>query len=305
MIKRPMKGVALDDLSQVQLPCYGSPKIDGFRCLVGRQPLTSRLGPYRNPFVRSELSGLFEDAHPLLDGELVVGEKRGPGVLQRTSSGVTNGQGKPDFTLWVFDTPQAGYGFRDRLELANQIVTQLGHDRIRFLRHKLLSTTDELERYAERCLERGYEGIITRSVHGPYKEGKSTLREQSMLKYKPFIDAEGRIKGWYEEQENTNEAKRDATNKLKRSSSQEGKKPKGTLGGLILEDCTTKVEVRVGGGFSAEQRRELWKLIQRDPSALKGKLVRYKKQKVGEKDKPRHPNFVEFVDFRPEWDFTE
>jgi hypothetical protein len=85
----------------------------------------------------------------------------------------------------------------------------------------------------------------------------------------------------------------------------EGKKPKGTLGGLILEDCKTKVEVRVGGGFSAEQRRELWKLIQRDPSALKGKLVRYKKQKVGEKDKPRHPNFVEFVDFRPEWDFTE
>jgi DNA ligase-1 len=305
MIKRPMKGVALDELAQVQLPCYGSPKIDGFRCLLGRYPLTSRLGPFRNPFVRSELSGLFDDRIPLLDGELVVGPKRGPGVLQRTSSGVTNGQGKPDFTLWVFDTPQLGYGFRDRLELANQIVTHLGHDRIRFLRHKLLSTPEELEGYAARCLERGYEGSIFRSVHGPYKEGKSTLREQFMLKYKPFIDAEGRIKGWYEEQENTNEAKREATGKLKRSSAQSGKKPKGTLGGLILEDCTTKVEVRVGGGFSAEQRRELWKLIQRNPSALKGKLVRYKKQKVGEKDKPRHPNFVEFVDFRPEWDFTE
>lgn len=126
-----------------------------------------------------------------------------------------------------------------------------------------------------------------------------------MLKYKPFIDAEGRIKDWFEEQENTNEAKREATGKLKRSSSKAGKVAKGTLGGFILEDCTTKVEVRVGGGFSAEQRRELWKLIQRDPLALKNKLVRYKKQKVGEKDKPRHPNFVEFVDFRPEWDYTE
>jgi DNA ligase 1 len=305
MIKRPMKGVALDELSQVQLPCYGSPKIDGFRCLVGRQPLTSRLSPFRNPFVRSELSGLFKDVHPLVDGELVVGDRRGPGVLQRTSSGVTNGQGKPDFTLWVFDTPQLGYGFRERLQLAEQIVTELGHNRIRFLRHKLLSTPGELEQYAERCLERGYEGIITRSVHGPYKEGKSTLREQFMLKYKPFIDAEGRVKSWYEEQENTNEAKREATGKLKRSSAKEGKKPKGTLGGLILEDCTTKVEVRVGGGFSAEQRRELWKLIQRDPKALLNQLVTYKKQKVGEKDKPRHPNFVDFVHFRPEWDFAE
>jgi DNA ligase-1 len=300
-----MKGVALDELSQVQLPCYASPKIDGFRCLVGRQPLTSRLEPFRNPFVRSELSKLFDEDHPLLDGEIVVGPKRGQGVLQRTSSGVTNGAGEPDFTLWVFDTPQLGYGFRDRLALAEQIVTDLGHHRIRFLRHKLLSDPDELARYAERCLERGYEGIITRSIHGPYKEGKSTLREQFMLKYKPFIDAEGRIKGWFEEQENTNEAKRDATGKQKRSSSKEGKKPKGTLGGFILEDCTTKVEVRVGGGFTARQRAELWKLIQRDPKALKNKLVRYKKQKVGEKDKPRHPNFVDFVDFRPEWDFAE
>lgn len=301
MIKRPMKGVALDELSQVQLPCYASPKIDGFRCLVGRQPLTSRLGPYRNPFVRSELSGLFKDPHPLLDGEITVGPKRGPGVLQRTSSGVTNGEGRPDFTLWVFDTPQLGYGFRDRLQLAQQIVTDLGHDRIRFLRHKLLSTREELEEYALRCLDRGYEGIITRSIEGPYKEGKSTLREQYMLKYKPFIDAEGRVIGWYEEMENTNEAKREATGKLKRSSAKGGKKPKGRLGGLILKDCKTGVEVRVGGGFDASLRDGLWPIRE----TLRGKLVRYKKQRVGEKDKPRHPNFVEFVDFRPEWDFTE
>jgi DNA ligase-1 len=122
-----------------------------------------------------------------------------------------------------------------------------------------------------------------------------------MLKYKPFIDAEGRITGWFEEMENTNEAKREATGKLKRSSAKDGKKPKGRLGGFILRDCKSGVEVRVGGGFTQEQRIELWKIKEQ----LRGKLVRYKKQKVGEKDKPRHPNFVEFVDFRPEWDFAE
>lgn len=303
MIKRPMKGVALDDLSQVQLPCYASAKIDGFRCVLGKQPLTSRLGPYRNPFLNRELGGLLPE--PLLDGELVVGSKNAKGVLQRTSSGLTNSRGEPDFTLWVFDTPQVGYGFTDRLRLAKQIVEDLDHPRIRLLKHRLFGDRDSLAKFLDRCLERGYEGIITRSPHGPYKEGKSTLREQWMLKYKPFEDAEGRIKGWFEEQENTNEAKREATGKLKRSSAKAGKKPKGTLGGFILEDCKTKVEVRVGGGFTARQRQELWALIQRDPKALLNQLVTYKKQKVGEKDKPRHPNFVDFVHFRPEWDYTD
>ena len=110
-IKRPMKGAAVDDLSQIQVPCFMSPKIDGFRCVLGKQPLTSRLAPFRNPYLNRELSGLLPE--PLLDGELVVGDKRGHGVLQRTSSGLTNGEGKPDFTYWVFDTPQLGYGFED------------------------------------------------------------------------------------------------------------------------------------------------------------------------------------------------
>lgn len=298
-IRRPMKGVAVDDLSQIQVPCLMSPKIDGFRCLLGKQPLTSRLAPFRNPYLNRELSGLLPE--PLLDGELVVGDKRGHGVLQRTSSGLTNGAGEPDFTFWVFDTPQLGYGFEDRLRLARQIVRDLDHARIRLLKHRVAYTLGDVEAFLERCLEREYEGIITRALNGPYKEGKATLREQWMLKVKPFEDAEGRVVSWYEEQENTNEAKREVTGKLKRSSAKAGKVNKGTLGGLVLEDCTTGVEVRVGGGFTKEQRTELWKI--RDQ--LKGKLVRYKKQKMGEKDKPRHPNFVEFVDFRPDWDMTD
>ena len=303
MIKRPMKGEQVEDLSQVRLPCIGFPKIDGFRLILCDRPLTSRLGPYRNPFINSELTGLLRSG--ILDGEVVVGRKRGPGVLTRTSSGVTNGNGKPDFTLWVFDAPHADGGFERRLAEAQKLVAKLSHNRVRLLRHKFISTPEQLERFAKRCLRRGYEGIITRSLDGDYKEGKSTINQQGMLKYKPFIDAEGRIKGWFEERQNTNEAKRDAIGKLKRSSAKDGKKGKGTLGGFILEDCETGKEVRVGGGFTKNQRIRLWKLIQKDPKALLGKLVKYKKQKVGEKDKPRHPNFKEFIDFRPEWDMAD
>lgn len=305
MIKRPMKGVAVehDDFQRIRFPTWGFPKIDGFRCVLQEYPHTSRLSRFPNAHLHNALSGVVPSPH-ILDGEVVVGKRRRGNVLQRTSSGVTSEHGTPDFTLWVFDAPGPGV-FRKRYELAADLVASVDHDRIRLLRYQLLRNLEELKVYLDRMLALGYEGIVLRDPEGEYKEGKSTLRQQGMLKIKPFETAEGRIKGWFEEQENTNEAKREVTGKLKRSSSKKGKVAKGTLGGFILTDTKSGVEVRVGGGFTKEQRRLLWKLIQSNPKALLNELVTYKKQKVGEKDKPRHPGFVDFVTFRPEWDYTD
>lgn len=304
MIKRPMKGVAVEegDFDRLLFPMFGAPKIDGFRCILGDKPLTSRLGLFPNLFFNRELKGLLPE--PLIDAEAVVGKRSGKGVLSRTSSGLTSREGEPDFTLWCFDTPQVGYVKRDRVKLTQQIVRDLRHPRIRFLRHALIEDRRHLEEFLEDHLDLGFEGVVLYGINGNYKFGKGTLREQVMVKIKPFETAEGRISGWFEEQENTNEAKREATGKLKRSSAKAGKRGKGTLGGFILTDCETGVDVRVGGGFTKTQRQELWRMIQEgwDPSGI---LVRYKKQKVGQKDKPRHPGFVDFVDFRPEWDFTD
>jgi DNA ligase-1 len=302
-----MKGNALEDedFDKLIFPLYASPKIDGFRCvLTNEAPLSSRLSRFPNDFLNKNLANV-APVDTILDGELVVGKRRGEGVLGRTSSGITSRSGEPDFTLWVFDTFQRGYGFGQRHQLARQIVEDLDHPRIKILKHTLLMDLDELHAYIEARIARGYEGVMIRSVDGPYKEGKSTIREGYLLKIKPFDTCEGRIKGWFEEEKNNNEAKREATGKLKRSSSKKNKVPKGRLGGFILDDIKNGVEVRVGGGFTAAQRQWAWRLIQKDPKFFLGKLVRYKKQTVGEKDKPRHPNFLEFVDFRPEWDMTD
>lgn len=302
-MKRPMKGDQIEDLSKVRLPAYAFPKIDGFRCVLSHRPLTSRLSPFPNAHFDSELSNLLKE--PLLDSEAVVGSRRGEGVLGRTSSGLTSRSGEPDFHLWCFDTPQLGYPFRDRLQLTQQIVNHLDHPRIHFLKPRLIETLDELQRYLDRRLEMGYEGIILRCPQGPYKFGKSTLREQWMMKVKPFEDFEARITGYFEERENTNEATREATGKLKRSSAKEGKKPKGTLGGFIGEVIDSKtlrrtgIEVRVGGGFTAPQRKDFW--LRRDELVEAGALMKCKKQRMGEKDKPRHPNFI---CLRPEFDLS-
>lgn len=302
MIKRPMKGVAVEDLTLIRFPCLGFPKIDGFRCPITPDgALTSRLSRFPNEYLHRTLQNVLPSG-VILDGEVVVGKKRGKGVLQRTSSGVTGRAGEPDFKVWVWDQPSLPKKFGHRTRDALATVIKLNHPRIRYLTPTLLLNFKDLETYLAWCLDQGYEGIITRDPNGMWKDGKSTLREQGMLKVKPFEDAEGRVIGWYEEKENTNEATRDATGKQKRSSAKAGKIAKGTLGGLILEDCKTQVEVRVGGGFTDQQRRHIWEHREK---GLKDRLVKYKKQMVGEKDKPRHPNFVDFLDFRPEWDFAD
>ncbi len=295
---RPMKGVAVEDLSQVVFPVYASSKIDGFRCILGKRPLTSRLSPFPNRHFDRELKGLLKE--PLLDSEVVVGNKRGKGVLGRTSSGLTSEDGEPDFTLWCFDTPQVGYHYTDRLKLTEQIVRHLGHPHIRFLKHVLLESMNDLELYLASRLKKQYEGVILRAPHQEYKFGKSTLREQGMLKIKPFVDFEARITGYFEEMENTNEAERLVTGKIKRSSAKAGKKAKGTLGGFIGKELKTGVQVRVGGGFTKRQRKDFWAI--RDELVAAGAIMKCKKQKMGEKDKPRHPNFIAL---RPRWDLSE
>lgn len=307
MIRRPMKGEMIDDLSALRFPVYGAPKIDGFRCLLEKRPLTSRLSYFPNKHFHKVLKGVVPTGF-ILDSESVVGKRRGPGVLGRTSSGLTSEWGKPDWRLWVFDClngDDTSVPFEERLAMAEYLVQQIDHPNIRFLPHQLIYDEKQARAYVEHQLRRGFEGAMFRDPKGPYKEGKSTLRQGWLLKHKPFDTAEGRIKGWFEEQKNENEAKREITGKLKRSSAKSGKIGKGSLGGFILADCKTGVEVRVGGGFTKKQREGLWKLIREDSKLLLNKLVRYKKQRIGEKDKPRHPGFVDFVDFRPEFDMTD
>jgi len=298
-IKKPMKGEQVDDFSQLRFPLIASPKIDGFRCVLGQQPYTSRLSPFPNEYFKDELKGVLPDGC-FLDAEAVVGDRRGEGVLQKTSSGLTSRDGQPDFTLWVFDRPGFVGGWHDRYMAAGDLIKSVGHPRIKLLKHTQVYNPQDLEQFLADKLEAGYEGIMVRDPNGRYKEGKGTLREQLLLKVKPFVDAEGKVIGFFEEEENKNEATRDATGKLKRSSAKAGKVGKGRLGGFILKDLQSGIEVSVGGGFTLLERIAFWQNRQE----LLGRIVKYKKQATGEKNKPRHPNYISFLDFRPNWDIS-
>lgn len=146
----------------------------------------------------------------------------------------------------------------------------------------------------EHYVSLGYEGVMLRHPDGLYKHGRSTAKEGWLLKLKRFEDGEARVVGFTELMHNANEAKLNELGHLERSSHKAGKVGKQTLGALTVKDLKTGVEFEIGTGFTASQRQELWNV----GDNLLGRVVKYKSQPTGVKDKPRFPVFLGFRDPR-------
>jgi DNA ligase-1 len=159
------------------------------------------------------------------------------------------------------------------------------HDHACFVAVRLCDTEHEVLKYETECLEQGYEGVMLRDPAGPYKFGRSTLREGYLLKLKRFEDSEAEVLGVVERQANTNEATVSELGLTKRSHAKAGRVANGALGALKVRDIKTGVEFEIGSGFTESQRVSFW-IRQR---SLIGQLVKYKFFPVGTKDKPRHP----------------
>lgn len=277
-------------------PLYASFKLDGIRAVTNASQVLSRtLKHIPNQYVQRMLG--FPELHGL-DGELTVGEPNHPNVMQSTTSGVMSQDGEPDFTFWVFDfwtDPAAPFAQRwDIMQTAFKNGALGQHPRIRLLQQTLIRDQQELNAFERMALELGYEGIMTRSLSGIYKHGRSTAREGYLLKVKRFTDGEAVVIGVEELMHNGNEAQTDALGHTKRSSHQENKVPMGTLGALVVKDVVTGVEFNIGTGFNSVQRDKLWGSFVN--GNLTGVIVKYKHFEVGAKDAPRFPVFQGFRD---------
>lgn len=285
MITRPMLAVAAEDLTKIKFPLLASPKLDGIRALKVDGKLLSRtFKPIPNTFIRT----IVEHSMPNgVDGELIVGN-----TFHESSSGVMTREGQPNFQFAMFDyvTGDLKRGFSKRYQDLIDMVKHSAFEGKHFsiVTHELISCIDELKAYEEKMLAEGHEGVMLRSLSGPYKCGRSTLKEGFLLKLKRFMDSEARVLGYEEQMHNTNEAKTDAFGNTERSQAQSGLIPKGVLGTLIVRDLETDVEFKIGTGFDDSLRLNLW--ANRD--SLVGKLVKYKYQPSGVKDAPRFPTFL-------------
>lgn len=300
----PMLAVGAEP-EQFKFPLYASLKLDGIRCLIrDGQAFSRKLKPIENAFVQSILGG---GQYEGMDGELIVGDPTAKNCFQVTGSGVMKKDGTPDFTFFVFERHDAEYpDFASRF-LSLQDWPH-AHPRVQILEQRFCSTLTELLDFESESLEAGHEGLITRSPDSPYKMGRSTVNEQSMLKLKRFFDSEAKVLGLIEGLSNQNVATVDALGHTKRSTHLENQVTTGTMGSMILQDLATKVIFTCPGTTTA-MCKEWWSKRNVDkkhvlaevgllPSGMtfyeidEDLIVKYKYFPIGVKDKPRFPGFL-------------
>lgn len=279
------------DLKKLRFPALVSPKLDGYRAIVHQDGLMSRKMikianlETQKKFYKKKFLGL--------DGELAVGDPTHSLCFNTTQSCVSTVEGSPDVVFHVFDSFMIEKGFQHRLDKVRKIIE--GQKNIVLIEHKLIKSLDELNEYEEEQVLLGFEGVMVRSPDGPYKFGRSTTNEQYLLKLKRFEDSEAVILDCYEERHNSNDLAISAYGVKKRSSKIEGMVGKDALGGFVVKDLTTHVVFKVGTGplLTAKNRKYLWSIRK----TLPGKIIKYRFQKAGMKDKPRFVTVQGFRDF--------
>ena len=308
-------------LRRLYYPVLATPKFDGIRSTTTDQvpgpgeesvPLCRSLLPVPNFYVNKKLAML----PPGLDNEILTYPKQPelfvgrvepitintkPHNFNQIQSDIMSHGGEPEFRALVFDcrvTQQpAPWGAQEPYSLRLKYLEELKlPDYCIKVFPVTCNNAEELMEFNEKCLDAGYEGCCFRRPEGPAwksssKDGRSTMREQWLVKMKLFEKAEAWIIGAYEEMANNNPMTIGLRGLAERSSHKAGMFGKGTLGGFICKDLETGMVFNVGGGFSAAQRAEYW--LDRDKYIDKT-FLQYVHQPFGSKDKPRIGIFKAF-----------
>ena len=280
MITKPMLAGTVKDMKTIQYPVLCTPKLDGIRCLKIKGKAVSRnFKPIPNKYICSWIEKYLPDG---VDGELIVEGQ----TFQATTSAVMRESGEPKVVYHIFDYVkyETKVWYSARVMDLNAILYPGGL--VELILPKEIRTEQELLEFETKCLADGYEGVMLRTPDGPYKEGRSTVREGYLLKLKRFIDSEATVVGFEERLHNENVATKNAFGRTERSSHKANMTPTGMLGAFVVKEG--KMKFKIGSGFTDEQRVEIWN----NREKYLGQLVKYKSQKQGSKNVPRFPIFL-------------
>lgn len=296
MITKPMLAGTLKNPNTLSYPILASPKLDGIRCLkIEGQVVSRALKPIPNVYIRETLEKCLPNKGTF-DGELITSK-----IFQKTTSDVMSFEGEPNFVYCLFDyvnnDPSLAFSLR-LSDLQDIIAEQPLQHHFYPIPHRHIETIEELLEFEAQCLKDDFEGVMIRNLHGPYKCGRSTLREGYLLKLKRFADSEAKIIEVQEAYHNKNKVQISELGYTFRSTSKTGKIPAGFMGSFLVEDLKTKIQFGVGSGFTHDEKVAFWK----NKDGLVGKIVKYKHQASGAKEAPRFPTFL---GFREKIDLTD
>ena len=297
------KAANVRNLDDIRFPVVASPKIDGIRFYVkdGVAYSLSNL-PLRNKNVQAFVNKHSEFLNDC-DGEIFAGSPLDMNLFRNTSSVIMSANRTDDFQMVIFDEidmPETGYIVRlqtlinDKSEYEKTLFEKPQEyqdfiNTVSIINIDLLHTIEEFLEYEEDMVSIGYEGVILRSLAGLYKQGRSTIKEQGIMKVKRFEDAEAVIIGMIEQTTNTNTPIVAESGYLKRSSSKEGLLLNDTLGKLLCRDIHGN-RFTISSGLTDAERKEIWA----DQNSYIGKYIKFKYFNIGNYLGYRHPVFLGF-----------
>lgn len=278
-------------LEALSWPKCMTPKYDGLRVIMHPSlgVVTSSLKPFPNRHVRKKLEPFLSLG---FDAEVYCGSHEKDYDFNLTSGQLRRFNGEPDFTVKVFDIvtfPDLQFQTRFRTMLRYfQSSTVKDCKFISLAPMRIAKSVQDVLDFEAICLTAGYEGVMLRCPQSKYKYGKSTLKEQYLIKVKRFVDQDAIIIGYEQMFSNGNAATIDERGLTKRSTHQDNMIPMDTLGKLIvrgLEGDFKDKEFSIGTGMTMAQRKDFWK----NQAHYLGKKVVFKFQNHGIKDSPRIP----------------
>lgn len=285
---KPMLAVSCDDISKIKFPVFASLKLDGIRASIHNGVVMSRsMKPIPNKQVQEKFG---KPEYEGFDGEIIYGDSLDKEVFNKSTRScmsfeLPEGFSVDELKFFVFDV----IGECCYSERQEKIITGWPEvTGVHKLTQHLMEDIDQLDKYESNLLARGAEGVMVRSLDGPYKQGRSTLKEGYLLKLKRFSDSEAKIIGFEEKMHNANEATVGELGQTKRSSHKDNLVPMETLGSLKVVDIHSGVEFNIGTGFDDKLRAEIWS----NKESWMGKIVKYKHFEVGSKDLPRFPVYL-------------
>jgi len=234
---------------------------------------------HAKPLPNKDLQYVFKYLPPL-DTEALV-----PGDFNAVQSAIMSRDTcvADKLTCFAFDTTESDWhhkSFEARLRRVEDLIRDVP-PQLFMAPMRLCNNPAEVIAFYEEVLAYDhpwdYDGLILRSPKAPYKYGRSTLKQEWMLKMKPWDDAEAIIIGFEELMHNTDTSCKRKENLL----------PGGMLGKFIVKNGDKVFSVGGGKNLTLARRQHYWD----NKDKYLGKPLTYKHLGLSANGIPRHPNY--------------
>lgn len=195
-LKKPMRAKNYKDhANKLRLPCYGSPKLNGFRLAMVEGVAYSKAGIQEDltgkPDQLVQFLNILASNNSNTDGEIYC---HGMSLQDIRSAWLTPQENSNKLRYFIYDIPAVDipmHGRRRGLKsLEGYLEVFRGKFPVEFVEQRILRTQEEVDAFYQECLDNGYEGAVYRNEDGVYEFDKQS---SDMIKRKPRLDAEAKI----------------------------------------------------------------------------------------------------------------